>query len=224
MNEEKIEQAVLRYLSSENKDEYGQQRYLTTIFDKVVVPSLPNADGYENEDFDQLKHELSVILDQMVADGLLESRWGERDYEASYRLTDQGTYEASGFNVLVTEDGDSIVAEDGDFIVTNGQDGASKDRPITVDSSTWTGLTRTKIDARNAGIVSTLIGQALDSLSASEIGNFETMQATAYLKAARELGDAPEPPSEEIWRLISRAADVAGLAALFFTIFTQALT
>ena len=179
MNGEKTEQAVLQYLSSANQDEYGENRYLSTIFDKVVAPSLPRADAYEQEDYDELKHELGAILNQMVSDGLLESLWGERDYEASYRLTNQGTYEASGFDVLVTENGDQIVTEDGDNIAIG--DMASTDGPITVNSSTWTGLTRTKIDSRNAKLVSNLISNALDSLSSSEIGNFETMQATAYL-------------------------------------------
>lgn len=230
MNAEAIEQAALNYLNSANEDEYGSFRSLTTLFEKIVGPTVPHADSYDLEDEIESKEALRAVLDQMVSDGLLGSRWGERDYEASYRLTDQGRYEASGFdqlvsvpaNALVTESGEPLTTEDGDYIVTEEAAGTD-DAPITVASAAWTGLTQTIVDARNARVISSLIGRALDSLSASQAGNFEIMQATAYLKAARELVDAPEPPSEEIWRLISRAADIVGLASVFFAIFVQGL-
>ena len=231
MNEEATEQVVLKYLSAADDDENGQFRSLTTLFEKVIGPSLPHADGYDVEDEIESKDALRALLDQMVSDGLLESRWGERDYEANYRITDQGSYEASGFdqlvsdqqsNALLTESGDPIVTESGDFIVLEDVADAEVIH-ITVDSSAWTGLTKTIVDARNARVISGLIGKALDSLPASQAGNFEIMQATAYLKAARELVDAPEPPSEEIWRFVSRAADLVGLVGLFYTLFVQAL-
>ena len=229
MSEEETEQAVLKYLSSASDDEYGPFRSLTTLFEKVVGPSVPHTDSYDVEDEIESKEALRVVLDQMVSDGLLESRWGERDYEANYRVTDQGSYEAAEFdqlvvdrplNALLTESGDPMVTESGDFLVLED---AAEAEPTSVDSSTWTGLTTTIVDARNAKAISNLIGKALDSLSASQAGNFENMQATAYLKAARELLDAPEPPSEEIWRLISRAADIVGLVSVFYAIFAQAI-
>lgn len=227
MNEEATEQAVLEYLSSTNEDEYGPFRSLTTLFEKVIRNTIPHADSYDFEDEIESKEALRTILNQMVADGLLESRWGERDYEENYRLTDQGSYEASGFGqlvadvplgALVTESGEPITTEDSDFIVSEGttkEDAAV----ITADSSAWTGLTKIIIDTRNATVISGLIGKALDSLSSSEAGNFEVMQATAYLKAARELVDAPEPPSELIWQMIGKAADLVGLLGLFVMIF-----
>ncbi len=101
-----------------------------------------------------------------------------------------------------------------------GSNGASTQ---TIESVNWTGLTdRTLIDARNAKVVSRLIEKALKALPESPASNFEHMQAAAYLKAAKELVEAPEPPSELIWQLISKAADLVGLIGLFYTIFAQA--
>ncbi|MBR0551494.1 hypothetical protein [Stakelama marina] len=231
MSEQGTERAVLDYFNSSREDE-NPFRSLTTLFENVAGQSVPYADSYDVEDEVYSKEALRVILDQMVSDGLLETKMGERDYEASYCLTDQGVYEASGFdqlavgtpaNSLVTEDGVPIVTESGDFIIVGDVPEADiRHAAITVNSAEWTGLTKTIVDARNARVVSSLINKALDSLPGAHADNFKTMQAAAYLKAARELVDAPEPPSEEIWRLISRAADIIGLAGLFFTIFSQA--
>ncbi len=151
-------------------------------------------------------------------------------------LTESGDY-------LVTEKGDHLVTEDGDYRVTEDgnrrvtEDGDNRsvetEAPDVVtstpeiitsyDSARWTGLTNTVIDTRNAKAVTALIDSALLSLSASSAGNSEIMQAAAYLKAARELTDAPDPPSELIWEMISRAANLTGLLGLFYTLFSQAL-
>jgi hypothetical protein len=143
---------------------------------------------------------------------------------ASVDYADQFRRAVNSLPDLPGDDEDKARAESVDSSSRIDKISNASDELITVQSSTWTGLTQTIIDSRNAKVVSGLICKALDSLSAAEIGNFETMQATAYLKAARELVDAPEPPSEEIWRLISRAADIAGLAAVFFAIFAQVLS
>lgn len=125
-------------------------------------------------------------------------------------------------NAIVTESGDFLVTENGDYLVTESRSGAS-DRSIRVDSAAWTGLIqRATINARNAKVIGGLIEQALTALPEAGAGNFENMQAAAYLKAAKELVDAPEPPSELIWQLISKAADLVGLIGLFYTIFSQA--
>lgn len=141
-------------------------------------------------------------------------------------LTESGDY-------LVTEKGDHLVTEDGNRRVTEDGDNrftepeapdvvTSTPEPITsYDSARWTGLTNTVIDTRNAKAVTALIDNALLSLSASSAGNSEIMQAAAYLKAARELTDAPDPPSELIWEMISRAANLTGLLGLFYTLFSQ---
>lgn len=123
---------------------------------------------------------------------------------------------------IMSETGDSLLTESGDHIVTesNGEYSLT-DRPIIVNSTSWTGLTKTVIDARNVNVISRQIEQAIDAISGAGAGNFETMQATAFLRAAKELVDAPEPPSQLIWQLISKAADVVGLFGLFFTLFSQ---
>lgn len=225
-DEESLERAILEYLSG-GGESMDSSHSLTTILEKVVEPFTRKTAYFADGGEINRKEYIRAFLDQMVADGLLNSQWGERAYEANYSLTDQGRYEASGFDqlalspsVLTTESGEPLFTEEGEFLEV---DDVAPDEPITVDSSKWTGLSKTVIDARNAAVVSDLIGRALDSLSVSERGNFEIMQATAYLKAARELVDAPEPPSEEIWRLISRAADIAQLVGVFFALFTQAL-
>ena len=236
MTDEQTEQAILQYLQ-EDSDENRRFRSLTTLFEMVMRPSEPKTDDHGLEDEIDTKEELRGLLDAMVQDGLLESNWGPRDYEASYRLTDEGAYQASGFdqyaaqvppNAILTEAGEPLMTKGDEFIVTEASEApiedALVDSPITVDSSAWTGLTKVIIDARNAKAVSALIDQALISLPSSEAGNFQIMQATAYLKAAKELVDAPEPPSEEIWRLISKAADLVGLFGLFYTIFVQAMS
>ena len=229
MNEH-TEHAVLEYLNNDSEETLGYQS-LTTIFERVIKPGEPRADAYDVEDEIESKEELRVLLDGLVQDGLLESFWGERDYEASYRLTDQGIYQASGFdamvvepppNAILTEAGQPLMTEDGQFIVAEDTTVVAL-AETSADSAAWTGLTATIIDARNARVISRLIDQALNSLSTSDATNFQIMQATAYLRAAKELTDAPEPPSEEIWRYIGRAADLVGLLGVFCGIFAQAV-
>lgn len=275
MISEQTEQTILKYLSKDT-DEYERFQSLTTIFEKIAKPNQSSAEFYDDDDEIESKLALQAALNEMVQDGLLESHWGERDYEASYRLTDEGTYQASGFkdyiaepppNVLLTESGEPLITEGGQFIeledpiqdarpkadhlqavnastsppeissptlgITSsgggrghgqGQYGAGSygDKEQAINSDAWTGLTRkTIIDARNAKLVSQLIEKALTALPESAAGNFEHMQAAAYLKAAKELVDAPEPPSELIWQLISKAADLVGLIGLFYAIFAQ---
>jgi hypothetical protein len=235
VTDEQVEQAVLQYLNGDSSEE-RHFRSLTTIFEMVMKPREPRADADDLEDEVDTKEELRAVLDTMADEGLLESRWGERDYEASYRLTDEGAYQASGFdqyvlhplsNAILTEDGEPLETEDGEFLVMEDsnppRDGALPESPITVDSAAWTGLIRVTIDARNAKAVSGMIDHALISLSSSQAGNFQIMQATAYLKAAKELVEAPEPPSDEIWRLISKAANLVGLFGVFYGIFVQAM-
>ncbi len=289
---DEIEQKLLSYFANDDSNAFQS---LTTIFEKMTRPSKWRESFFSDIDEIDDKEQVRTILDQMVIDGLLQSNWGSRDYEGSYRLTSQGTYEASSFNdyvvdapsnVLLTESGEPLMTEDGQFIELEGPiadvhhlkasnastsppevssptlgvgsndsvagygRGAfgvgtygqqeTKIRPhdatslhsvtepevrfnprVAIDSAKWTGLSKVIIDARNAKVVGALIDQALLSLSTSQAGNFQIMQATAYLKAAKELVEAPEPPSEEIWRVIGRAADLVGLLAVFCSIFAQ---
>ena len=152
MNEEKVEAAVLAYLSADNEDEFGPRRSFSTIFDKIVGPSVPRVDGFDEDDELHMKQELEAILNKMVADDLLNSAWGERDVEASYRLTDQGIYEASGFDVLATESGDPLLTENGEYIEVENLPPQSTDvegdEPIQKKSEDWTGPKLVLTDAK----------------------------------------------------------------------------
>jgi hypothetical protein len=230
MNDQQAEEAVLQYLHGDS-DEERRFRSLTTLFEMVMKPREPKANSYDLDDEFDTKEELRTLLDAMVQDGLLESDWGPRDYEASYRLTEEGAYQASGFDQYAIETPSSETSPEPSPPLLSeevgpldgGEGAALHDTSTTIDSSAWTGLTRVTIDARNARAVSSLIDDALASLAGSHASNFKIMQATAYLKAAKELVEAPEPPSEEVWRLIGRAADLVGLIGLFYTIFVQVL-
>jgi hypothetical protein len=184
VTDEKVEQAVLQYLTSENEDEYGRSRTLTTLFNKVIVPSIPHADGFDEDDELQLKNEFEAVLNQMVADDLLKSHWGERDVEHSYRLTDQGIYKTAGFEVLATETGEPIVTESGDFIEvgdTRAQPKrASAELLDTIDSDGWTGA---KLVLTDAKIIRRIRVQANELRDLIHSTRFESNSDSQDLKA-----------------------------------------
>ena len=203
-----MERALLHYFARDEAAARGYQS-LTTIFELIDRPA-----EWRNSFFDQLdrpsdKAALGDFLERMTNDGLLEKHQSEKDYEAHYRASDQGIYESTiGFSALVAEDADDVT-----------EDGGRQ-----INSSSWTGIRRVTIDTRNAKVISSLIGQAIDALPQSDAGNQAVMQAAAYLKAARELVEAPEPPSVVIWDLLQKAAAIAGLLQIFGSIFSQAIS
>jgi len=214
---EELEDALLAYLAKDDSDEPGFQS-LTTIYERLPQARLL-AEDFPEEDLGlEDKERVRVALDQLVMDGMAESRWGERDYEASYRVTQDGFYQA-----VVGIEGLVPTEQPGRGIDYARPAAPTEQREALHDSALWTGLTTKVIDARNAEVVTKLIDNALSSLTTSSASNSEIRQAAAYLKAARELTDAPEPPSELIWELISRAANLTGLLGLFYTLFSQAL-
>lgn len=226
MSDEATSKAVLKYLSSNDEVEVDGFRSLTTIFEKVVGPFIPHADSYDLDDEIESKETLRALLDEMVTDGLLESHWGERDYEANYRITDQGSYESAGFdqlivdlpaNVLTTESGEPLTTENGDFLTVEDEVGEAP--RISVDSATWTGLPKTGLlneqqVARLLGGLK-LIDKAIDSFDGS---NEERAQARAYYLAMHALAAAPEPPADLIWQILQRANNLAGIASLFVSL------
>ena len=125
-----MEQAVLTYLRKEPDERVFQS--LTTLFEKVQKPSDLQDDGFDLDDDIDTKMELQGVLSAMVEDGILESHWGERDYEASYRLTSEGIYQASGFD---------------SHLVVGGSDGVPHKVPIR-DSTNWTGPSHILVDSR----------------------------------------------------------------------------
>jgi hypothetical protein len=53
---------------------------------------------------------------------------------------------------------------------------------------------------------------------AADLSNLERSQAQAFVAAIRALAEAPEPPKDLIWEIISRANSLAGIAGLFVAI------
>ncbi len=155
------------------------------------------------------------VLEDAYAKGLVDKYELKSVRDTPFRITAAGEIALPEWDIGYTP------AEDFEELVDSSELEESRSGPLTIDSAAWTGLTSTTINARNAVVVGGLIDKALASISTSTAGNFEAMQAAAYLKAAKELVEAPEPPSRMIWDLISKAADVVGLIGLFFTIFAQ---
>ncbi|MFN3775531.1 hypothetical protein [Sphingomonas parapaucimobilis] len=220
MTEAELEDAILAYLA---QDGLGARTFqsLTTIYEKLPEARLLASELVESDRGVDDKEQVRAALDQLVMDEMLEARRGERDYEAEYRITDQGAYETAFPGGALVTHSDGTTFSDGSRY-RNGPE-LDREAPTSIDSAAWTGLSRTIVDARNAQAISSLIDKALDALPGTGASNSDIMQASAYLRAARELSSAPQPPSELIWQLIGRAADVLGLFGLFYTIFAQAV-
>lgn len=88
----------------------------------------------------------------------------------------------------------------------------------TVDSSTWTGRPNLSLsDGRQARLARLLI-DVENALDVADLGNAEKAMARAYVVAARSLAEAPDPPADLIWELISRANSLAGIASLLVSV------
>ena len=123
-----------------------------------------------------------------------EGRFGERPRSPAVAVDD--------LTSLTTSEEPIIVARD----------------PAAISSEAWTGIARVRVEARNAKAISSLITSALDALGKDD--NANVAQARTLLLAARDLTDAPDPPSDLIWELIQRSGTVVGLLDLFVRIFS----
>jgi hypothetical protein len=96
---------------------------------------------------------------------------------------------------------------------------AAAEPNVTIDSSNWTGLPSEFAFSpdKHATLVK-LLEEAEDSLDGLGASNEEKAMARSYIVAARVLSDAPDPPIDLIWELISRANQLSGIAALFVSI------
>ena len=63
-----------------------------------------------------------------------------------------------------------------------------------------------------------LIDDALVEIDTAKLTNDEKAQARSYLLAARNLTEQSDPPVDLIWRIISRASDISGIASFFLSI------
>lgn len=93
-----------------------------------------------------------------------------------------------------------------------------------VDSSSWTGLRKHRITSHNRESVRIRIVEAKAALDTQNFTNEQKAQAVSFLRAAEELIEAPEPPSDIIWELVERAGAIAGIAGLFLSIFLAAVS
>lgn len=87
------------------------------------------------------------------------------------------------------------------------------------DSSAWTGLPKgfQLTDDKRAELIH-LLHSAEGSLDALTVSNSEKAQARAFVTAARNLADAPDPPADLIWEIVNRANYLSGIASLFVAI------
>ena len=63
-----------------------------------------------------------------------------------------------------------------------------------------------------------LIDEAIRAVEEAKLSNDQRATALAHLNAARTLTNQPEPPADLIWKIISRASDLAGIASFFLAL------
>jgi hypothetical protein len=125
VSEQELEDALMAYLARDDADEPKFQS-LTTIFELLPESKQLTEEQYDDDEIED-KERLRAALDQLVHDGMVQSHWGKRDYEASYRISRDGFYQ-------------SVIGPEGIVPVY--------DEPATADSSDWTGGKLIYIDHR----------------------------------------------------------------------------
>jgi hypothetical protein len=87
---------------------------------------------------------------------------------------------------------------------------------VSIDSSGWTGMPRKGMLSEEAvHRLRVALNLVDDAVSRTTATNEEKAQARAYIIALNALAEAPEPPAELIWKIISLAAAIAGIGSLF---------
>jgi len=231
-NDKDMEELLLRYFINDDRAARGAQP-LSAIFGQVGRSSR----GWRGAFFDDLrtpeeKHALWLLLERLARRRLVQKHQTSDDQEPFFEGNDgpirryfeqqsldrDGQRDPSGLDDQIDPAGEPRQPTE---IPLDAPDGSDNDprlrQAIQVDSTSWTGLTRVRVTHRNARTISRLIDIALGELSAD--GNAKTAQARTLLLAAKELTDAPEPPSDIIWELIQRAGAAVGLLDIFFRIF-----
>ena len=100
-----------------------------------------------------------------------------------------------------------------------GQASADSPKVMSIDSTTWTGLPKEGLlsDTGSHQLLSAL-SIVDDALEKADASNEQKSQARAYIIAIRALAEAPSPPADLIWMLVSRANNIAGITSLFVSI------
>ena len=90
---------------------------------------------------------------------------------------------------------------------------------LPIDSTAWTGAPRGFVFTNESKLqIRNLVIEAQDSVSRSKVSNFETGQALAYLRCVEILLDAPDPPKDEIWKLLNKGSILSSISSIFITI------
>ena len=98
---------------------------------------------------------------------------------------------------------------------------ASGVEPVTVDSTQWTGLPKEGVlDEPSALRLVSALAIADDAVARSGASNNEKAQARAYIIAMNALAEAPEPPADLIWEIVSRANQLSGIASLLVSVIS----
>jgi hypothetical protein len=142
--------------------------------------------------------ELRVIIRKLAADGVV---WPRESLDwINFSLTDAGVVELQRRR-----------SDDPDFQLS----------PDEAEEQRWQRLKSIVIGANNFDSVSRLIDRSLDELSKAQLTNEQHRQAASYMLAAKELVNAPSPPSQIVWDLIQKAAAIAGLVQTVLMIFSS---
>lgn len=160
--------------------------------------------------------------------------WIESDgngFEAgdqSFRVTAKGQYRAAGSVDYVAQFNkawDAIpIAPEENKLIAKGESGYNSPplnygQVIAVDSSTWTGLPKTGVlSDEGAEKLKNELMILNDALEKSDASNNEKSQARAYIIAINALTDAPEPPADVIWDLVSRLNQISGIASFIVSL------
>jgi hypothetical protein len=94
-----------------------------------------------------------------------------------------------------------------------------------IDSSSWTGLPS---NFQLTQDIQAKLVRDLDSAEAAlttlTVSQDERSQARAYIIAIRVLAEAPEPQTDLIWEMLTRANQISGIASLFVSIMALFVT
>jgi len=137
--------------------------------------------------------------------------------ERRFLITGEGVKFVHERKIIVLDNPVAPVDVSEETILSDSIDGEIVQK---IDSTSWTGLSQVVVGSHNSNVITSLIDAALEQLDSSD--NSDVAQARTLLLAARDLAEAPEPPSDIIWELIQRAGAIVGLLDIFFRIFSTA--
>lgn len=196
--EKRIERQIFQHLAK--APDVGGAFNLNAIYNEIY-----KSDGLLTPAaFDQGKlirlDELRSVVRQLMADGLVTQR--ENLDWLAFSLTDAGVIELQRRR-----------AEELDFHLAADQ----------AEEQRWQRLKHIVIGPNNSRTILRLIDQSLDEMAKAQLTNEQLRQAASYMLAAKELVNAPSPPSTIVWDLIQKSAAIAGLVQTVLMIFSAIL-